>query len=159
MPVSTARPASAATVRSLAELVEHLSRAIQQICFAAGLKPAQWSALRYLFRANPSARTVSGLAAAMLTTRSTTSQTIAALRKKGLVAARRSPIDARVVDLALTAKGERLLGADPLNPLVHALHELSAKDLGIAVRTIELLIRGTIWRADRATRGGSPPAL
>ena len=149
---------SQATVRALAELLEYLGRAIQQSCFAAGLKPAQWSVLRYLSRANPSARTVSGVAAAMLTTRSTTSQTVAALRRKGLVAARHSPVDARIVHLALTAKGERLLASDPLDPLIRTLQELSPEDIDAAARTVELLIRRAIWRADGAMRAGNLPA-
>ena len=48
--------------KAVAELFEHLSRAIYSLSFSEGLNPAQWNALRYLNRANPSSRTMSAFA-------------------------------------------------------------------------------------------------
>ncbi len=47
---------------AVADLLEHLVHRIQGISFARGLKPAQWVALRYLARANESARNVTRFA-------------------------------------------------------------------------------------------------
>ena len=66
--------------------LERLSRLMLNEGHAAGLKPAQWEALRYLALANGFSRTAGGLGAYLGLTKGTVSQTLNALERKGLVA-------------------------------------------------------------------------
>jgi DNA-binding MarR family transcriptional regulator len=132
--------------KAVAELFEHLSRAIYSLSFSEGLNPAQWNALRYLNRANPSSRTMSAFARFHVTTRSTASQTLAALVRKKLIKKTRDPDDARVIRLELTNKGQRLLDRDPVNHLVAALEGLSPERQRIAADTVETLIKAVFAR-------------
>ena len=61
---------------AVADLVAHLGRLAYSFGFTEGLTPAQWTALRYLSRANRFSRTVSAFAEFHVTTRGTASQTI-----------------------------------------------------------------------------------
>jgi DNA-binding MarR family transcriptional regulator len=132
--------------KAVAELFEHLSRAVYSLSFSEGLNPAQWNALRYLNRANPSSRTMSAFARFHVTTRSTASQTLAALVRKKLIKKARDPADGRIVRLELTPKGQRLLDRDPVNHLVAALESLPADRQRIAAETVETLIRAVFAR-------------
>jgi DNA-binding MarR family transcriptional regulator len=127
--------------KAVAELFEHLSRAIYSMSFSEGLNPAQWNALRYLNRANPSSRTMSAFARFHVTTRSTASQTLAALVRKKLIKKARDSEDGRVIRLELTPKGQRLLDRDPVNHLVAALESLPPDRQRIAAETVESLIK------------------
>jgi DNA-binding MarR family transcriptional regulator len=80
---------SSAPERVVAELVEQLGHCACSEAFQGGLNPAQWSALRYIERANRFSRTVSAFARYHGTTRGTASQTIRALVQKGFL--RRRP--------------------------------------------------------------------
>ncbi len=132
--------------KAVAELFEHLSRAIYSLSFSEGLNPAQWNALRYLNRANPSSRTMSAFARFHVTTRSTASQTLAALVRKKLIKKARDPDDARIIRLELTTKGQRLLDRDPVNHLVAALESLPPERQRIAADTVETLIKAVFAR-------------
>ena len=134
----------------MAELVEHLARALQQTSFSDGLNPAQWSALRFIARANPRARTVTGLASAMMTTKSTTSQTVSALKRKRLIEARPAPDDRRLAHLTLTRRGRAMLEKDPLLTLVAVLEKLPADGLYATAITIEAMVRAMFDRSGRA---------
>jgi DNA-binding MarR family transcriptional regulator len=112
---------------ALAELMLILVRDVQSRAFAKGLNPAQWSALRFLAEANPTARTVTGFAQAHRTTPGTATQTIAALVRKGYVA--RVPLrhDRRSARLDLTEAGRALLDDDPLEVLAATIRDLPAQ--------------------------------
>ena len=72
-----------ASIRAIADMILHLGRASQD--YEAGLSPAQWTALRYLARANRFSRTVSAFAEFHATTRGTASQTVKGLVARGFV--------------------------------------------------------------------------
>lgn len=129
--------------RAVAELFEHLSRTVHAMSFSAGLNPAQWNALRFLARANPSARTMSAFAQSHQTTKSTASQTLSALERKRLIRKVPDPEDRRVVRLDLTPKGEKLLSQDPITHLVEALEAIPAEDLVVIARAIETMAHAT----------------
>lgn len=121
--------------------------------FSGGLNPAQWNALRYLARANPSARTMSAFAQSHQTTKSTASQTLSALERKRLIRKVPDPLDRRVTQLELTTKGEKLLAQDPIRHLVTALEEMPEAELHALAKGIEKMARATF-----AARGGRPGA-
>ena len=127
--------------RAVAELFEHLSRTLYSLSFSEGLNPAQWNALRYLNRVDAPARTMSAFARFHVTTRSTASQTLAALVRKKLIRKARDADDGRVIRLELTPKGQRLLDRDPVNHLVAALEMLPPDRQRIAAETVEALIK------------------
>lgn len=95
-----------------AHLIERLARIARAGSYEAGLNPAQWEALRYLSRANRFSKTPAALADFFQTSRGTVSQTLIALEDKGLIERTKSERDARVVDLALTDEGRRMLASD-----------------------------------------------
>ena len=109
-----------------AELLVHLGRAARLEDGAATLTPAQWTALRYLARANAASRTPSAFASFHATTRGTATQTLKALEAKGLIARRQSPDDGRSVRFELTDEGQALLSRDPLRDLAEAVASLPA---------------------------------
>lgn len=132
--------------RAVAELFEHLSRTLYSLSFSEGLNPAQWNALRYLNRVDAPARTMSAFARFHVTTRSTASQTLAALVRKKLIKKTRDAEDGRVIRLELTPKGRRLLERDPVNHLVAALATLPAERQRVAADTVESLIKAVFAR-------------
>jgi DNA-binding MarR family transcriptional regulator len=114
-----------APIRQLTDLVEQVNRVVYGLGFSAGLNPAQWAALRYLSRSDDGPRTVGGLAQNQGVTAPTASETVSALVRKGLVERQPSTTDKRSHSLALTADGEKMLGADPLFEVAAAIEELS----------------------------------
>lgn len=104
------------------QLILRLARLESEGGWSEGLNPAQRMALEYLARANQFSRQPSHVAEFMGSTRGTISQTLKALREKGLVAETRSQIDRRSLSYELTAKGEQAVA--------------SASSLGIALNTL-----------------------
>jgi len=103
--------------RSVAGLVERLSHCTYREGYRDGLKPAQWSALRYFSNANRFSKTTSAFARYQAITLGAASQTIGALVDKRLLKRTRDKADRRRHNLALTAKAEKLLCADPIQSL------------------------------------------
>ncbi len=136
--------------KAVAELFEQLSRALYSLSFSEGLNPAQWNALRYLSRADADSRTMSSFAKFHVTTRSTASQTLAALVRKKLIRKLRDAEDGRVVRLELTPKGRKLLERDPVNHLVAALATLPPDRQRVAADTVERLIKAVFARMPHA---------
>lgn len=104
--------------------MEQLVRQVQNLCFTKDLAPVQWSALRFLAKAGPAARTVSGLAAYSGVNQSSASRTIQLLQKKGLVSIGTDPQDNRIRRVALSESGRDLLTRDPLATLAAAVETL-----------------------------------
>ncbi len=127
---STSRPAVA-----IASVIELIARRIQNMCFTKDLAPVQWSALRFLAKAGPAARTASGLAAYSGVNQSSASRTIQLLARKQLVVISVDDNDGRVRRISLSPKGQRLLERDPLFTLVAAMERL-APDEQIALRNL-----------------------
>jgi DNA-binding MarR family transcriptional regulator len=140
----------------VAELLEHLSRRIYGACFASGLKPAQWSVLRYLQRANPSARTITAFAQFHATTKSASSQTVRLLVRKGLVTMVQDIEDSRRKRLDLTETGRAVLADDPLQGIVVTLGELESNKVFAFTEVVEALVRRAFVAELDGTRRGRP---
>ena len=125
----------------VADVVEHLMRRLYGASFTHGLKPAQWNALRYFGRANESARTVTAFARFHATTKSSASQTIGLLVRKGFVKTVPVPEDSRSKRISLTPRGRSLLETDPLTGLTEALGSLDERQLMTFVEVVDILIR------------------
>ena len=110
--------------RELTVLIERLSRFVRGLQHAYGLKPAQWSALRYLARANSRSRSPAVLADFLGSSRGTVSQTLIALERKNLISRRPDSRDGRATTLVVTDAGRRLAAEDPLAELEAALARL-----------------------------------
>lgn len=121
----------------IAALVEQLARQVQNICLTKELAPVQWSALRYLAKAGPSARTVSGLTAYSGVNQSSATRTVQLLLKKGLVDVRK---ERRFKLISLTDKGRELLARDPLEQLATAVQVLTPGDKAAVQSAIAALL-------------------
>ncbi len=110
--------------RDLAGLVERLSYCTYSEAYRDGLKPAQWSALRYFSNANRISSTTTAYARYQGTTLAAASQTIGVLVGKRLLKRTRDKADKRRYQLTLTAKAKRLIDSDPIGVLVDAACEL-----------------------------------
>lgn len=110
----------------IAELLVHLARAARAEDGGATLTPAQWTALRYLARANDASRTPSGFASFHATTRGTATQTLKTLEARGLIGRAPARRDGRSVCYDLTDAGRGLLAEDPLRDLSGSIAALPA---------------------------------
>lgn len=135
------RDAEAAQVQALAELIGQLSQVINAIGFTAGLKPAQWAALRYLRQVNPSARTLTVFARANAVSKGAASQMIKALAERGLVGFETSAEDQRSKRIDITPLGLRCLEDDPMHQVAAALGKVPASDRIAVAGAIEAVLR------------------
>lgn len=134
-------PVLDAKLRAAAELLDHAMRAIYSQCFADGLNPAQWSALRYLARANPNSRTLTDFARFHFVSKSAASDTISALVRKELLIKKKDPRDGRVAQLELTDRAREILRHDPLDLLVGALAQLPPQSQETATELVATVTR------------------
>ncbi|WP_244467858.1 MarR family winged helix-turn-helix transcriptional regulator [Nitratireductor soli] len=107
-------------------MIGRLARIVTHDGHAAGLKPAQWEALRYLARANRFSNTPGALTAYLGATKGTVSQTLMALERAGLVRKSADAADRRSVRLELTAAGAALLPQDETLRFAEALSRMDA---------------------------------
>jgi DNA-binding MarR family transcriptional regulator len=133
-----------------AELLIHLARAARAEDGAAVLTPAQWTALRYLARANDASRTPSGFASFHATTRGTATQTLKTLETRGLIARAMARRDGRSVCYDLTDDGKAMLARDPLRDLSGAIAALPAPLRAALAQALPLLV------SDLAARRAAP---
>ncbi|MEM8595840.1 MAG: MarR family transcriptional regulator [Pseudomonadota bacterium] len=110
---------------AISELLLELSRRVEAAANASALKPAQWSALRYLARAPASARTNRAFARYHHTTTGTVTLTLKSLTDRGLLERQPDPKDGRVVRFDVTEAGHLTLQDDPVLRLVNAVEGLS----------------------------------
>jgi DNA-binding MarR family transcriptional regulator len=139
------RPASAGD--EAAEYIERLGRLLASRAHAAGLNPSQWEALRFLARANRFSRTPSGLALYLGATKGTVSQTVAALRRKGLVEGAPDAADKRSVTLRLSAAGRAAMARDPLAEFALGAESLGSKRAE-ELRVVLAQLLGTLQRSN-----------
>lgn len=126
----------------VAALLEQVSRVVQAHCFADGMHPVQWSALRYFSKASAPARTVSALANYQGTTLPPASRTVAALVNKGFLTMTIDPADRRSRKIDLTDAGRVLVSQDPILGLMNAIGALSVDDRKVLISALEgILIR------------------
>ncbi|MDA1097881.1 MAG: MarR family transcriptional regulator [Proteobacteria bacterium] len=112
----------------LVEMLLHLGR----LAYGEGkttspsstLSTAQWTALRYLHKANGFSRTPSAFAKFHGTTRGTASQTIRSLVKQGFLTQSRAAGDGRGRQLDLTEKAKAMRLCDPFEAVVRAAGDL-----------------------------------
>ncbi len=125
---------------TVAVLLERLARILQNEAHAAGLKPTQWEALRYLARANRFSRSPSALTAYLGTTKGTVSQTLMALERKGLVAKAPDAAHRRHLHIDLTPEGERLLRQDPIAAVMRSAEQLPEQQRRHLAETLSALL-------------------
>ncbi len=110
----------------LRALIDRLARLSEADDWAQGVTPTQHAALCYLARANRFSRSPSHVAAYLVATKGTTSQTLKTLVRKGLLAEHRSATDRRSISFDLTAAGQEALSQP--NGLELVLEEMPATD-------------------------------
>jgi len=126
--------------RTVAGLLERLGNSVYGDAYGDGLKPAQWSALRYFAAANRFSRTNSAFASYHGTTSAAASQTITALVERNLLRRRRDPADGRKYHLSLTSKAQRLIAADPMARLSRAAASLNPGELEVLAQKLEKVL-------------------
>lgn len=124
------------------QLISRLARLDADAGRSEGLNPAQSMALEYLARANKFSRQPSHVAEFMGSTRGTISQTLKALRDKGLISELRSETDRRSLSYNLTQKGRRILAQS--NSLRSAFKELSVNELGKLERSLQAVLNTSL---------------
>ncbi len=138
---------------SVAELVVQLGRIAHGDGYTEGLTPAQWSALRYLSRANRFSRTVSAFTEFHATTRGTASQTVKGLVSRGYLSRTRLPRDGRSVLLEVTDDARAILSRDPCEALVGAAKALPAGARGHLGTGLERLLGHLVQERGRRPFG------
>lgn len=124
-------------------------------CFAQGLNPAQWAALRYFADSQTIIPTVTAFARHHGTTTGTASQTVSALVRKGLLARRREPGDRRVNRLEPTAAGRSTLDQDPLDKVARAVETMDGDTLAAFMRGLDVILRTLGERGGDGGRNGT----
>ncbi len=141
------------SARAITELVVQLGRIAHGDGHTEGLTPAQWSALRYLSRANRFSRTVSAFAEFHATTRGTASQTVKGLVARGYLSRTRLPRDGRSALLDVTDNARAILSRDPCEALVRAAKALPAGARGHLGTGLERLLGHLVQRRRRRPFG------
>lgn len=129
-----------ASSRATAEVIEQTAQLAYRLSFVGDLRPAQWAALRFLSQMEERACAVSAFAEHNLTSRSSASQTLGALVKRGLLVRKPDPSDLRTHRLELTDQAKALLADDPLRELELSIAEMAdGSRFQLAERLEELL--------------------
>jgi DNA-binding MarR family transcriptional regulator len=108
----------------IARLIERMGRLARARESGSDLNPAQWEAIRYLARANRFSRRPSAVAHWLASGKGTTSQTLMALERKGILTRQPEGRDKRGTRLDLTERGRELAGRDPLADLSRSIARL-----------------------------------
>ncbi|TYL93940.1 MarR family transcriptional regulator [Bradyrhizobium rifense] len=117
-----------------------------------GLRDREWTALRFLARANRFSRTPTALADYLASTRATATQIVKALVDRSLVARRPSQRDKRSVVLCVTPQGERLLAQhDPTSSIATAVAALVAEDCLKLRNSLDTIVKRIATLLPRAT--------
>jgi Transcriptional regulators len=128
----------------------HIGHIADSMGYTQGLKPSQWTALRYFARANPSQRTVSAFADFHATTRGAASQMVEVLVTKNLLTRMPVPEDRRVVQLHPTPKALELLEHDPLKDFAGVIAALSGPEQFQLADLLSRLLRGLLNKRQAA---------
>lgn len=119
----------------------HVGTLAQSKGYAHGLKPSQWTALRYFAAAAPPDCTVSAFSAHQGATRGAASQMVEVLVGKGLLSRNAASDDRRVVRLQLTEPARDLLRRDPLQQFAAAIAALPEEQQSCLWRALEQLAK------------------
>jgi DNA-binding MarR family transcriptional regulator len=136
--------AGAASPQAIADVMLQISHIADSLGYTHGLKPSQWTALRYFAGANNSQRTVSAFADFHATTRGAASQMVEVLVGKELLVRVPVPEDRRVTQLHPTPKALELLRHDPLNDFAGVIAALPGEDQYKLAETLTSLLRGLL---------------
>jgi DNA-binding MarR family transcriptional regulator len=146
MPVEDALPPDEPLAKRLTTGLAKVGIALKQQAWAEaggrGLTPTQGQALA-LLRANPEGLRLGSLAGQLGVTAATTSDSVAALARKGLVSKAPMAGDGRAVLVRLTPAGVREAAAAAAWPdfLLEAVDELSADEQAAFLRALVTMIR------------------
>ncbi|PWC37510.1 MarR family transcriptional regulator [Azospirillum sp. TSO35-2] len=133
-----------ASPSAIADVMLQIAHIADSLGYTHGLKPSQWTALRYFASANNSQRTVSAFADFHATTRGAASQMVEVLVGKELLVRVPVPEDRRVTQLHPTPKALELLRHDPLNGFADVIADLPADDQYRLAETLTTLLRGLL---------------
>ncbi len=139
-----------AAPQAIAEVMMHISHIADSLGYTQGLKPSQWTALRYFAGANASQRTVSAFADFHATTRGAASQMVEVLVGKDLLVRVPVPEDRRVTQLHPTAAALELLRHDPLNEFAGVIAALPSDDQYHLAETLAKLLRSLLVKRQPA---------
>lgn len=128
----------------------HIGHLADSMGYTQGLKPSQWTALRYFARANPSQRTVSAFAEFHATTRGAASQMVEVLVTKSLLTRVPVPEDRRVIQLHPTPKALELLENDPLKEFAGVIAALPGPDQLQLADLLSRVLRGLLNKRQAA---------
>lgn len=128
----------------------HIGHLADSMGYTQGLKPSQWTALRYFARANPSQRTVSAFAEFHATTRGAASQMVEVLVTKGLLTRVPVPEDRRVIQLHPTPKALELLENDPLKEFAAVIAALPGPEQLQLADLLSRVLRGLLSKRQSA---------
>jgi DNA-binding MarR family transcriptional regulator len=131
---------------AIAESVLQIGRVAESLGYAGGLKPSQWTALRFFATAVPQQRTVSGLAEFHATTRGAASQMVEVLVGKGLLTRQLQARDRRVVLLSPTPLALNLLAADPMNELTNLIDGLGQDEQYVLADLLGRILKGMLQK-------------
>lgn len=126
---------------ALADLLEIAARTLHSRLYREGLFPAQWVALRYMDRAEPSRRTASELARFQGLANGPVSRTVRTLLAKGLLQKSEKQPKGRAEILELSASGRALLELDPFREIADALQELREEERRALALALEAVMR------------------
>lgn len=136
--------AGGASPQAIADVMLQIAHIADSLGYTHGLKPSQWTALRYFAGANNSQRTVSAFADFHATTRGAASQMVEVLVGKELLVRVPVPEDRRVTQLHPTPKALELLRHDPLNDFADVIAGLPGDDQYKLAETLTSLLRGLL---------------
>lgn len=141
---------SSASPQGIAEIMMHIGHLADSLGYTHGLKPSQWTALRYFAGATSAQRTVSAFADFHATTRGAASQMVEVLVNKELLVRVPVPEDRRVMQLHPTAKAQELLRHDPLKEFAGVIADLPTADQCHLAETLSELLRGLLAKRQTA---------
>jgi DNA-binding MarR family transcriptional regulator len=115
-----------------------------------GIHPTQAQVLVFLSRSRPPGLRLSELADRLAVTRSTASESVTALERKGLLERRADPEDGRAVRITLTAAGRKASAglAEWPDLLLEVVDDLDPAEKGALLRVLLKLIRGLQLRGE-----------
>lgn len=133
---------------SVAGLLERLGHYSCGEAYRDGLKPTQWSALRYFSRANRFSCTTTAFARFQGTSTAAASQTIGALVQRGLLERTADAGDKRKHLLSLSAAARKLLKTDPLHVLATAVAVLDENEQEDLQQKLDRMLRHLTTQPD-----------
>lgn len=135
------------SVQEIADAVCRIAQVFHRHRDAENLRTTQWGALRFFNSAAEEECTVSAFALHTFTSRSSASQTVNALVRRGLLVRLPVPEDRRTHRLTPTNKARRLLASDPLKELEFFLEKLVDRDRAqLSAKLKQLLSIMLEWR-------------